>query len=247
MNAAKVLSTIILIVLTFTLSAQQREKKTIVLNNGSRLTGTIVVDSSDYLRLKITSPQVITLKKSEVSFISPVQNIERPVTDRHGYSVRLSASVLAGRNSEGNTRSMSYHLSNGYQFRNGISIGFGTGLEELDVDLLPVYADIRYQPLKTRLSPFLWIKSGWSYTYDHKDNEKYYYNVSYTESKGGAMFNAGTGIELASWRKNAVTLGIGYRFQKITFKRPNNQIINNTNELVTSFNRIEVQFGFILR
>ena len=247
MNTAKIFSTIILIVLTFSLSAQNFEFQTVVLNDGSRLTGTIVVDSSDYLKLKITSPQVITLKKSEVSIISPAQNIERPVTDRHGYSVRISASMLAGRNSEGNTRNKSYHLSNGYQFRNGISIGFGTGLEELDVDLLPVYADVRYQPLKTRLSPFLWIKSGWSYTYDYKDNEKYYNNVSYTESKGGAMFNAGTGIELASWRKNAVTLGIGYRFQKITFKRTNYQSINNTNELVTSFNRMEMQFGFIFR
>jgi len=247
MNAAKIFTTIILIVLTYSLSAQMPEFQTVVLKGGSRLTGIIVADSSDYLKLKITSPQVIKLKKSEVSLISPVQSIERPVTDRHGYSVRISASVLAGRNSEGNTRNKSYHFSNGYQFRNGISIGFGAGLEELDVDLLPVYADVRYQPFKTRLSPFIWIKSGWSYTYDNKDNEKYYNNVSYTESKGGAMLNAGTGIELASWRKNAVTLGIGYRFQKITFRRANNQSIINTNEIVTSFNRMEMQFGFIFR
>ncbi len=247
MNRARIFSTLILVSLTFSLSAQKREKQTVVLNGGSRLTGTIVVDSSDLLKLEITSPQVLTLKKSEVSSISPAKNIERPVTDRHGYSVRISASVLAGSNSEGNTRSMSYHLSNGYQFRNGISIGLGAGLEELDVDLLPVYADIRYQPLKTHFSPFLWIKSGWSYTYGKKDNGKYYNNVSYPESKGGAMFNAGTGIEIASWQKNAVNLGIGYRFQKITFKHTYNQSINNTNELVTSFNRMEVQFGFIFR
>ena len=33
------------------------------------------------------------------------------------------------------------------------------------------------------------------------------------------MFNAGTGIELASWRRNAVSLGMGYRYQKIVYEQ----------------------------
>ena len=61
------------------------------------------------------------------------------------------------------------------------------------------------------------------------------------------MFNAGTGIELASWRRNAVNIGIGYRYQKITFKRVNDWGEITRNELDTRFNRIEVQFGFIFR
>jgi hypothetical protein len=244
MNASRIFTAIILFALAATVTAQKREKQTIVLSGGSRLTGTILVDSSDYLKLRITSPQVITLKKSEVSLITPEKNIEKPVAGRHGYSIRISASVLAGRNSEGNTRSMSYQLSNCYRFRNGLSVGFGAGIEELDIDLLPVYSYLSYHPLQTRLSPFIWIKSGWSFAYGDQNEVPNYYYGSYPEAKGGFMFNAGTGIELASWRRNAVNIGVGYRYQKITFKRTNNQSQITTNEIITSFNRIEVQFGF---
>ena len=247
MNPTRISTAFILFSLTVALFAQKREKQTIVLNGGSLLTGTIMVDSSDYLKLRITTPQVITLKKSDVSLTRTAQHIERPAADRYGYSIRLSASVLSGRNKEGNTRSMSFHLSNGYGFRNGISIGFGTGIEELDIALLPVYTDLRYQPFKSRLSPFIWTKSGWSFTFGDQDDGQYYYYSAYPESKGGFMFNAGAGLELASWRRNAVNIGIGYRFQKITFSRVNNWSEIATNELVTSFNRIEMQFGFIFR
>jgi len=247
MNVTRICTAIILFSLTVTLSAQKRERQTIVLKGGSRLTGTILIDSSEFLKMRLRSPQVITLKKSDVSLTTPAQSIEKPVADRHGYSIRISASVLTGRNSEGNTRSMSFHLSNGFRFRNGISVGFGTGLEELDVALLPVYTDLRYHPFKSRLSPFVWTKSGWSFLFGDKDDGQYYYYGTYPEAKGGFMFNAGTGIELASWQRNAVNIGIGYRYQKITFKRVNDWGEVITNERDTYFNRIEVQFGFIFR
>ena len=247
MNGARISTAIILFSVTVSLIAQKREKQTIVLNGGSRLTGTILVDSTDYLKLRITSPQVVTLKRSEILLTTPAQNIEKPLTDRHGYSIRISASVLAGRNKEGNTRSMSFHLSNDYRFHNGMSVGFGTGLEKLDISLLPVYIDLRYNPFRSRLSPFVWTKSGWSFTFGDQDDGQYYYYSTYPESKGGFMFNAGTGIELASWRRNAVNIGIGYRYQKITFKRVNDWGEITRNELDTRFNRIEVQFGFIFR
>jgi len=247
MNRKRISTAIVFVALTITLSAQEYGKRTVVLNGGSRLTGTILADSSDYLKLRITTPQVITLKKSEVLFTSQVRDIGRPSFDGHGYSIRISASALAGRNDEGNIGNMSFHLSNGYRFRNGISVGFGTGLEELDVAVMPVYADLRYHPLKTRLSPFLWIKSGWSFTFGDLDDGQYYYYGSFPESRGGVMFNTGTGIELASWRRNAVNIGIGYRYQKITYKHSQNLDESVVNEVVTCFNRIELQFGLIFR
>ena len=192
MNVARICTAIILVSLTVTLSAQKSEKQTIVLKGGSRLTGTILVDSSDYLKIRLRSPQVITLKKSEVSLTTPAQSIEKPVIDRYGDSIRISASVLTGLNSEGNIGSMSFHLSNAYQLRNGISIGFGTGFEELNVTVIPLYTDLRYHLLKTRLSPFVWIKSGWSFAFGTLDDGQYYY-YDFPKAKGGLMFNAGTG------------------------------------------------------
>ncbi len=246
MNPERITAVILTIALTVSLSAQNSRKQTLVLNGGSRLTGTILAADSDSLKMRITSPRVITLKKSDISLSSPALIIEKPVIDRHGYSIRLSASSLTGRNDEEKTGSMSFHFSNGYTFRNGLSTGIGTGYEELDVAVMPLYADLRYQPLKTRISPFAWIKSGWSFTFGELDDGQYYY-YDFPESRGGPMFNAGAGIELASWRRNAVNIGVGYRYQKITYKYDQNPSVQVMNEIITCFNRFEVQFGFVFR
>ena len=246
MKYERITAVILTIALTVSLSAQHSRKQTVVLNGGSRLTGIILAADQDSLKMRITSPGVITLKKSDISLSSPALRIERPVIDRHGYSIRLSASSLTGRNEEEKIGSMSFHFSNGYTFRNGLSTGIGTGYEELDVAVMPLYADLRYQPLNTRMSPFAWIKSGWSFTFGKLDDGQYYY-YDFPESRGGPMFNAGAGIELASWRRNAVNIGVGYRYQKITYKYDHNPSLQVMNEIITRFNRFEVQFGFVFR
>ena len=245
MKRRRIITAILLFGLTIVASAQKRDSKTVVLHGGSRITGTIMVDSSDIIKLRISSPQVITLKKSEILLTTVPQKIERPIVDRHGYSISLSTSVLAGRSGSIKISSLSIHLSNGYRFRNGISTGIGAGIEELNVALLPVYADLRFHPLKTRVSPFVWIKSGYAFPLGDKSPDQYFAYGSYPETRGGFMFNTGTGVALYSWRRNAVNIGIGYRYQVISYKPENARSGLIYNELVTYFNRLEVQFGFI--
>jgi hypothetical protein len=247
MNIIRLISAALLLIITIPLSAQKHEKQEIVLNDGTCLVGTIVADSSGYLSVKIRKPQVITLNKSQIYSTGNVRAEVTGTDDKKGYSIRLSASMLAGRNSNGSLGSMGFHLSNGYQFRNGFSAGFGTGIDKLDILLMPVYTDLRFQPLKTRVSPFIWVKSGYSIPMSDRGIEDLYYFDYYREPKGGIMFSAGTGIALYSWRSNAVSIGMGYRYQKIRLRQKNIWNEESINELVTYFNRIEVQFGFIFR
>lgn len=247
MNFLRAIVTSLLFALTFTASAQKREKQAFVLIDGTMIVGTIVTDSPDYLRVKIERPQVITLNKSQVCSTGKARPEMTSTSSKRGYSIRLSASVLAGRNSSGKVGRMSFHLSNGYQFGSGLSAGFGTGIEELDVVVMPVYADLRFQPLKTRVSPFAWVKSGYGFPLSDKSTGDYYYHGNYPESKGGLMFNAGTGIALYSWKRNAVNIGIGYRFQKLSYRQMDIWGGESNNEIVRHFNRIEVQFGLIFR
>ena len=246
MNSERIITVILIIALSISLSAQNSKEQTVVLKGGSHLTGTILLAGPDSLKMRITSPQVITLNKSDITLNSPAQGIEKALIDRQGYSIRFSASSLTGRNDEKRTGSMSFHFSNAYTFRNGLSIGFGTGYEDLDVTVMPVYADLRYHPLKTRISPFAWIKSGWSFSFGELEDGRYYY-YTVPKSKGGLMFNAGAGMELASWRRNAVNIGVGYRYQKITYKHEQNGTRQAMNEIITHLNRLEVQFGFVFR
>lgn len=247
MELKRIIFILLFTAITITVFSQNRERKEVVLNDGTVIKGTIVADSSDFLKVKIKRPQVITLSNAQVYPAGRVRRINYNPGEKGGYSIRLSASLLAGRDESGNRGSPSIHLSNSYQLKSGLAAGFGTGIEQLDVVVMPVFGELRYQPFKTRLTPFLWLKSGYGFPLSNRGGGAYYYYGDYTESKGGMMFNAGTGVALYTWNRNAVNIGIGYRFQKLRFEQKNrwNQEIHN--ELVTSFERIEVQFGFIFR
>ena len=247
MDIKKIIFLFLLLVFTIAVSAQKRERQAVVLNDGTVIAGTIVADSSDFLKIKIKRPQVITLNKAQVYSTGRVRRSVYNPGETQGYSIRLSASILAGRNNSGNKGSLSIHLSNGYQFRSGFGAGFGTGIEKLDVMVMPVFGELKYQPFKTRLSPFIWIKSGYGFPLSDRDGGDYYYYDNYTESKGGIMFSAGSGLALYSWNRNAVNIGIGYRYQKLRFEQKNLWNPESRNELITYFERIEIQFGFIFR
>ncbi len=244
---ARLISVALLLIITLTALAQKRERQTVVLIDGTRLVGTIVADSSGYLRFKIRSPRVITINKSQVYSTGNVVPGMTGSVDKEGYSIRLSASLLAGRNSTGKVGTASIHLSNGYQFRNGLNAGLGTGIEKFDILLMPLYADLRYQPFKTRVSPYAWLKTGYGFALSEQVSDDNYYYGYYRIPKGGVMFGTGAGIALYSWERNAVSIGVGYRYQKLRYRHENNWGGEPDSELITHFNRIEIQFGFIFR
>jgi hypothetical protein len=235
------------VLLTLSATGQQR-KHTVVLSDGSRISGTIVGDSAGYLDIKVTTPQVIRIGKSQVSSVEALKYPVKKSLNTDGYFIRFSTSILSGKNESGNQSSLSFHLSNGYQFKNGFGIGIGSGMEELGVVLVPLYADLNYTPLNSRISPYAWLKTGYGFaTSDQAVNYEYYYGAE-SNSEGGFLFNTGAGISLYTWPRTAINIGIGYRYQKVTISS-DQYWWNGTavRETVTHFNRLELQLGFIFR
>lgn len=234
------------VLLSLSASGQQR-KYTVVLDDGSRITGTIVGDSADYLDLRITSPQVIRLGRSHVSSVEAVKYPVKKNMNTSGYYARLSIGYLSGKNESGNQASLSLHLSNGYQFKNGLAVGIGSGMEELGVALVPIYADVRFTPLNSGLSPYVWLKAGHGFAITDR-------SVSYEDDaspdnnhEGGFLFNTGVGISVFSFRRTAVNVGIGYRYQKVTLNEDLNWWYgrNTVRHTVTEYYRLEFHLGFV--
>lgn len=243
MKPSAIISFALLFAIMQLASGQRPVKQTVVLNDGTRLVGAIIGDSADVLLIKVKRPSVITFNKSAVSHYDTQKIVRKVSADRHGYYIRLSTSVLAGKNDYGNTGSLSFHFSNGFHFRNGLSAGVGFGLEELDVVVMPVYADFRFYPFSSRVSPFAYVKSGYGFPLGDEGNGGYLYGY-YPEGKGGFVFNTGAGIAIYSWGGNAVNIGVGYRYQKLSFRQMDVWGMPTTAETITRFNRIELQFGF---
>ena len=244
----RISATALFVLLTLTAAGQKQRKQSVVLLDGSRISGTIVADSSDYIDIKVVTPQVVRVRKSEVSSLEAMVYPGKRDYDNEGYYIQFSASVLAGNNDGGNASSPVFHLSNGYLFASGLGIGFGSGIEQLEVSVVPLYADIRYYPSKRRVSPYVWLKSGYGFTTSDQPVLYTYYYGAGGESKGGFLFNIGAGIALYSWQSSAVNIGVGYRYQKITLSHEeygwNGPLLRET---VTRFNRFEIQLGFTFR
>ena len=235
----------ILPVITLNVSAQKHKADTVVLKDGSILTGTIIADSADFLELKVKRPRVIILSKSQISSNVEPRKVSKP--GKHGYYLQSSASFLAGKNSSGDAWNMSVQLLNAYQFRNGLSIGIGTGVERFDLSLVPVYADLRLHPFSTRVSPFIWLSSGYGFPCSGRSDGNNYLYDYYNDTRGGILFNTGSGITINSWNRCAVSMGIGYRHQRIISEANNLVGGELKRELVTDFNRIEILFGILFR
>ena len=238
----------IALLLSLSCIAQEKQRQLITLNDGSRLSGIIVSDSLDILKVNILDNQTLSIKKPDVLAIKPFENTVQTLSKTKGYFIHFTASVLAGENDLGNAYDMSFHLSNGYQLTNGLRLGIGSGIERLGIPVIPLYADIHYHPLNSRISPFVYLKSGYGLALLDNETQNNYYYEPITDSKGGFLFNTGVGIAMYTWQKAAVTVGIGYRFQKVTtFRRNDWWGGSSTTEYETTFQRIELQLGFVFR
>jgi len=234
------------VLLTLSATGQHR-RYTVLLDDGSRIPGTIVGDSEDFLEIKVLSPQVLKINRSRVSSVEPLKYPLKKSMRTSGYYVRFSSGILSGKNESGNQSSISFHLSNGYQFKNGIALGIGSGMEELGVVLVPLYADVRYTPLNTGLSPYLWLKTGHGFAVSDQETIYAEDSSSTIAHEGGFLFNTGVGISMFTWKRTAVNIGIGYRYQKVTLNEPIYWWYgpNSVRQTVTQYYRLEFHLGFV--
>jgi hypothetical protein len=240
--------------LALTISAscfgQKPNLQTITLNDGSLLIGVIVADSADILSVKLDSPQTIKLSKLQIKSLELRPMPKQFYSRTKGYYIHFTSSVLAGKNDWRDVYNLSIQLSNGYQLSNGVRVGIGTGIENMEVPLIPLFADINYHPINSRISPYIYIKCGYSFALIPNEETYYmhYYYNPIADTKGGLLFNAGAGIALYTWDRAAINLGIGYRYQEVTVYRQYDMWGGSTTlELETFFNRIELQLGFVFR
>src|SRR5690606_33987204 len=137
-------------------------------------------------------------------------------------------------------------LSNGYQFKNGIAVGIGSGMEELGVVMVPLYADLRFTPFDSEVSPYLWMKTGYGFAVTDEETYYVYDSASNSKQEGGFLFNAGAGISMFTWKRTAVNVGLGYRYQKITLNEDLYWWGGNTiRQTVTQYYRVEFHLGFV--
>lgn len=243
----RIIVSVIFIALALPALSQKEAEQTLVLNNGSRISGIIDYDTSGNYLLKLSVPQIISVPGSWVSSVESMSKKQHRYFQRNGYYLRIGLSMLLGKSEESESNMLSISLSNGYKFRNGLMVGIGSGIEEMTMPLLPVYSELQYHPFNSHVSPYIYLKSGYAFSLQGDEQNDYWYGYS-RESKGGFLLNAGAGILLQTWDKVGINIAMGYRFQQVSVTEDSNWSSSSyATEYVTRFNRFELQFGFVFR
>lgn len=126
-----------------------------------------------------------------------------------GYAAQLDIGYDQGGSHEDLNR-LHINLMNGYRFGPYFTAGAGLGLRYYTAPrdiLVPVFASLKINFLKKRISPFLMLNAGYSFDSSNEDEKIRFQGVGY-------MVNPSAGFNVFIRGKSYLSLGIGYEFQQ---------------------------------
>lgn len=116
----------------------------------------------------------------------------------------------------------SFTVSAGQRFDEHWAIGAGAGIEIFEQNLFPLFAELRYTLWDNRISPFIVLKSGYSFgnfKSKHYDDlylswAPYYVNDAGLRNYGGFMFHPEIGVKVPLKNNTDLMFTAAYRYQK---------------------------------
>lgn len=179
----------------------------------------------------------------------------KPSADRGKLYIHLSNSLLVGRNSDTiSAFSYSYLAAVGYKPIEPLSVGLGSGLDRLEVPIMPLFCEVMYKHPAAQANPFALLRAGYGFAFERDWGEwdfyPYYgqrpdgYRIS-----GGIFLNAMLGLSVKSFERMDVNVAVGYRYQMAIETMPQylGWQVQGTREIEMRFRRIEVMVGFVFR
>ena len=154
---------ILLNVIVSSAFSQGNTEDVIYLKNGSVIRGEIIEQKfGDFVKIESTGHNVWVFSSEDIDRILKEKHLAPkkwgPNIKEKGYFNITDVGLLAGRDSYQNRYSFSSLIINGYQFKNRLSLGLGTGIEFMDIPLAPAFIDIRHTIFKGKLSPFVAVR-----------------------------------------------------------------------------------------
>ena len=246
-SALVFLALLFLVNVTF---ARKGKRDVIYLKNGSIINGQIISSlPSGQVKIKTKDNSLWVFEASQIDSISQSPNFSKQRLA--GYFNLTEAGILAGNSNNKYKSPFTLMNINGWQFKNGFSVGAGAGVEMMAETYIPVVADIRYYLKKEGFTPFFALQSGYSFALG-KPDKQYVYNYGYIwsgstgnalemKAKGGFLLNPSIGICTPLGQDLALTFGIGYRMMRQRYTRTDNYLID------IDYNRLSVKIGLMFQ
>jgi len=238
---------ILIALITFNTTAQKYAVDVISLKNGDIYRGIIVEQpDSEIVRINTLCHNTLNFDVNDISSISSEKiNLRRSGLnlpfqyDSRGYVNITDFGLLVATGNNEQNAIFSVSSVNGYSFASRFITGAGVGIELFETLMLPVYADMRVILLKSRLTPFVGLKAGYSFSLEDPEPN---WNESY-DSQGGFMWGLGGGFFIWTNERSSFEINVSYRYQA-TRTETTYEWSNETSLFTTKYNRLELRFGF---
>ncbi len=216
------------------LLAQENREDVVYFKDGSILRGEIIEQNgNESLKIKTVGRNVIVVMLEEVKEIRKEEVPGKQYFKEKGYVNLSGVSILPG----GSTSTPSFQMINGYQFNSQLSAGIGIGfvLYNDPLNLMPLFLDIKYKFLEANTTPFVFFKSGYSFSILPDES------MEVESHRGGFMMNPGVGLQFDTSGGFGIYFSAGYNLDNSSFEQEgfNGRIIVND----ISYRRLLLGFG----
>ena len=231
---------IMLIISSYSLNGQKL-KDVLYLKNGSIIYGTLMEITDNQYKLRTSDGSLFIYGSDEVEkYIKEASHFEGRRESGMGFA--LEAGFLIGSQSSRYALPFSFNFLGEYTFKTLNSIGIGSGVEFIGQTYTPLFLEYKHLFSENKSTPFIFFRGGAIFYLgddENTDSYNYYYNREY---RGGPSITAGTGI---SWCKDEFEtyLSFAYRFAHTSYTETNNPGFETVYK--TSYNRLEIKFGFL--
>ncbi len=223
------------------------------LKDGSMIRGTLIESiAGSHVRFKNLEGDVRQYPMSEVDRTKVAGKNNRPALELKGigYSHSTNVGLMVGGGSYRAQSGPSFQTINGIRIGQHWSTGVGTGIEDFGYGAqIPIFAHGRYTPFKGVISPYIDAMVGYSLSLTKPYT--YYYDDIFRDdkNKGGTTAGIGAGVRFMAGPRFGVTVGMGYRFQRLERHYTNTWWDGSATRYypvdeVTNVNRVELRFGF---
>jgi hypothetical protein len=229
-------------------SISQVRVDTIYLKNGSAAYGKVQKSLSGNFRIQTQDGFLFTFSADEVARYVPAttsavkENIKTEYKREKGWGFTVQSSIHSGSPDELFILLPSFTATGDYTFNSYHLLSAGTGFEQFEYSLLPIFLQHKVFFSDRSTAPFLYYKAGIMFPLKVDENNTY----GNTDYKTGYTFGLGLGF---TWpiKKIESFIQLGYKFAHTKYidSYEIDQYSNvMSNVYIGNYNRIEITWGF---
>jgi len=214
--------------------AQKNTEDVVYLKNGGIIRG-IIKDSLTNRSIKIETigKNIFVFKADEIEKISKEEIIsENFVTKKKGFYNVTCMGVIVD-------EAFSLQTINGWKFKSRFYTGLGLSLELGSGTLFSAFADLRYDLLKSKHTPFVYLEGGYSVP---TSGGGYNYYGNNSKNYGGYLSEAGIGIKINFHNSTAFLLSGGYTYRSLSYSY--DDWSKNRVRVTDIYGRVNIRLGF---